>query len=431
MTRKEIQDQITLNLDDSRTNTVTQILTAIIIVLRELSSRMEWAENIRDGFIRTTSGRFQYPLEPDVFKVNGQFYIEENTQRLITMSTDEFNQIVPRPDKNANVPYVAMLPESYPVRQQPATFIRGISSSASDTMEATIFGEVYGLVTSEAITMSGTTGVLTTKEFTWVHRIGAASAPVGTLTFTANTSSGDTTLPTVATAGDFTVGTIAAGAVRSTDTIGPASLIRIKMDADVAGDRSQSVRVEGYTVDTTNTRDRLFKRETLTTDGTNATTSVVSSNRYSEITKIQKGWDSTNTLLVSADPTATLIGEVGPDRRSVSYQQARFYNITDGKTILYRYTPHMVEMQNDNDQPDVPELYHQMVAEWAEKIVRGWQGDFTRGIRTLSNNADFDRAIAEAQANSSPEASDSIILGGGWRNRVTSGRLDFPIPERS
>lgn len=223
MTRKEIQDQITLNMNDTRTNTITQILNAINIVIRELSSRVEWAQNIRDGFIRTTSGRYQYALEPDVFKINGNFYIEENTQRLITMSTDEFNWLVPRPDKNANVPYVAMLPESYPVRQQPATFVRGVSSSASDTMEVTIYGEVYGLMTSEAITMAGTTGVLTTKEFTWVHRIEAASAAVGTLTFTSNTSSGDTTLPTVADAGDFTVGTIAAAATKSANVVGPAS----------------------------------------------------------------------------------------------------------------------------------------------------------------------------------------------------------------
>jgi len=414
-------------MNDTNTNTVTQILTAINIVIRELSSRMEWAANIRDGFIRTTSGRMQYALEPDFHSLQGKFFIEEDTQRLETMSTDEFNHYIPNPDAGAQIPKVAMLPETFPVRQQPATKVRGVSDSASDTQKATIYGETYGIVTSETITLAGATGVLTTKEFTWVHRIELASAAVGTVTFTANASSSDTTLPTVAAAGDFTVGTVAIAATKSTNTIGPAGHIRLNMTGvDTAADQSKDVRIEGYTVDTTNVRDRLFVRETLAT-GADSTDVVKSTNKFSEVLSIQKSWDSTNTLIVGTDPNATIVAEIGPDRRSITYQQARFFNVPDGKSILYRYVPQVVKMAHNDDEPALPELYHQMVAEWSEKVVRGWHGDFTRGIRTLQNNPEFDRAVLEARRGSRPESSSSIVLGGGWRRDVRQQNIVLPI----
>jgi hypothetical protein len=384
---------------------------------------------MRDGDIITTSGRAQYPLEPDYHSLQGQFFIPESTQRLQMMSVDEFNKIVPNPDKTAQLPSVAMITGSFPVKHQPHTLVRGISSSASDTQKATIFGISYGQDQSEAITLAGTTGVMTVKAYSRVYKIELASAAVGTVTFTGGTSSADITLPKVATAGDMTVGTVAAAATTSTNIVGPGSLVRISMDADNAADQSQSVRLEGYTVNTTLGIDKVLTRETITT-GADATDSVVSGNRYTEILSIQKGWDSTGTMIVKADPNAATVALIGPNQRSVEYPQGRFYNVPDGKTIRYRYIPLGVKMNNDNDIPPMPELFHQMIAEWAEKIVRGWHGDYNRGVRTLNNSPEFDRAVREARLGSKLEDDSSIQVGSGWQRKMRD-RIDLPITPAS
>ena len=434
MTRQEIEDQITLNIGDTSTNTVTQVLSAIDIVLRELRSRVEWQGRISEGFIRTTSGRYQYALEPDVYRLQGNFYIPDDATTLEMVSADSFNDSIPQVE-GTGVPSVAMLASSFPVGHQPHSYVRVASSSASDTMDVTIYGKSYGLITSEAVTLPGsaTNGILTTKYFSEVYRIIAESAPVGTITASSNTTAGDTTLPTVAAAGGVTVGTIAIGATESTNVINPGSFVRIAMSTDVAGDRGQIVRLEGYRIDTTTRTDRLFHRMDVTTGGsdfptTNATTSVVSSIRFTEITAITKAWDATYRLLVTTDPGSTVC-QIGPNSRSAEYPQVRFYNIPNGATIHYRYIPAHIKLSNDTDIPQVPELYHQLVAEWAEKLVRGWHSD-KAGVVTLSGNPAFDRAVSNAQVGSriSPMAS-SLVLGGGWRNNMPRSRHDFPITQ--
>lgn len=418
MTRKTAESQITLNLGDSSTNTLTQVYNALDIVIRELIGRGYWQGRIRDGFIRTTSGRYQYPLEPDFRMLQGEFRIVEDSRVLRRYTQDEFNDTLPDPSDGAGVPYAAMINEVMPCRQNPASKIRFVSSSASDTQVATIYGEVYGLPMSEELTLTGTTAVLTANAYTQVYRVQLASAAVGTVTLTTNSTTGDTARPTVANAGNTTIGTIAVAATAPTTLISQGSKLRISMAQDVAGDRDKAVRIEGYAINETNAFDRQFRRETITTDATNATTSVVGSLSWTTITAITKSWDSTHTLLIKADPNATLIADLGPDARDAEFPQVRFYHVPNGHTVHYRYLPTFRKLLADDDTIPVPSLYHQMVTEWAEKLVRGWHGDFQRGVVSLQGDVRFDKAIMEAQRGTRLDVAPLISMGSGRKRQI-------------
>lgn len=432
MTRKQVQDQITLNLNDARTNTVTQILNCLDIVLRYMVMKLEISSRIYDGFIRTTSGRMQYSLHPEARQVQGKFYIPESDVYLEDMSPDDFNEVYPSPD-STDIPYVSMLSESFPVSQQPHSKVRFVSDSASDTQAVTIYGQSYGRYLSEAVTLTGTTAVLTTNAYQKVYRLVAASAAVGTITATANSTSGDTTLPTVAGAGSMTVGTIVATATESANVVNPGAFLRISMSDDDAADRagaSESVRIEGIAVSPSVGRDDLLAAETVLINQSDTTTVVLTVNSYSEVRIVSKSWDSAKRLRITTDPGNICIVDIDGRRRSQEYQQARFYNIPDGKTIQYRYTPGYMKLDADSDNLSdvVPEVYHQIVAEWTEKLVRGIHGDMKLGIPTLENNPGFDRAVREIKQSSRSSTSSTLVVGSNW-NRRGIKRPDrvFPI----
>ena len=432
MTRKQVQDQITLNMNDARTKTITQILNSLDIVMRYMVMKLQLSSHIYESFIRTTSGRMQYALNPELHQVQGNFYIPESNTVLDTIGVDDFNALDPSPD-STSIPYVSMLPASFPVKQQPHSKLRLVSDSASDTQAVTVHGQSYGRYLSEAVTLTGATAVLTTKEYQKVYRLIAATAAVGTITVTASSSAGDTALPTVAGAGSVTVGTILAAATESANVISPGGLIRIAMSADNAGDRgglSEGLRIEGLVIDTTNNTDACEHSETILVNQSDTTTEVQSGQRYIEVWRMSTNWAANATMNIWTDPGKMFVADIHNRQRSTLYPQARFYNVPDGKTIQYRYTQGYTKLSDDGDDLTnvVPELYHQLIAEWTEKLVRGIHGDNKLGIGSLENNPHFESAVRNIKMSSRPATSTKIVMGSSW-SQGNGRRHDrvFPI----
>lgn len=420
MTRLELQTIITTNLGDTRTDTVTQVKNAIDFVGREIARHINWEGAIKDGFIRTTSGRMQYPLEPNVkLVIPNTWRIAESNQNITSIDYSSFVRKYPDKKSGTGIPFIVTMEENLPIKANPASKLRIVSASALDiTQKVTVWGESYGRWITEAISMDsadGTQGVLSANEYTWVSTLTLDAVCVGDVTITSNSTAAQTTYPTANNAGNHAVMTITAGLLTGTaPSRSTGSIIRIYMDAETLGDRSQSVRINGWKTTASGAgTDRVPARETMTTDGTLSTNEVRSLTLFTEVSQVTKGWDSTDSLIVKADPNASIVAVIPPFMRSVNYPQVQFYNIPDGKTIQYAYKPSFLCLSHDADEPPFPEAYHELLAIWGQRIVEGWHGD-QKGVVNLSADPRFRTDIMAIGGDQHREEM-SLTMGGGWK----------------
>ena len=422
MTRLELQTIITTNLGDTRTDTVTQVKNAIDFVGREIARHINWEGSVRDGFIRTTSGRMQYGLEPDVKQILPETWrIAESSQPIRSMDYSSFIKKWPDKKSGTGIPFIVALQQNLPVKSHPASKLRLVSSSALDiTQSVVVWGESYGRWVTETISLNttdGTTGVLSTNEYTSVSSVTLSAVCVGTVTVTSNSTDAQVTYPTVDFAGNITVTSIAIGDLTG-NVINPGSKVRIHMDSNDPGDYSQPVRIGGYVTGAFtgiagNQVDRVFYRETLLTHASDQTPTI-SVASYSEITEISKGWNSVKTLVVCIDPVGTTnVAQIGPMTRSINYPQVQFFNIPDGKTIQYAYKPSFLGLTNDSDEPPFPAAYHELLAIWGQRIVEGWHDD-QKGVVNLSADPRFMSDIRALSGDQQREEM-SLTMGSGWQ----------------
>jgi len=420
MTRLELQTIITTNMGDTRTDTGTQVRNAIDFVGREIARQINWEGALKDGFIRTKSGRMQYPLEPNVKAVLPKSWrIAEDNRRIESIDYSSFVRNFPDKKNNTGSPFIVALEENLPIKANPASKLRIVSSDAADiTQKVTVWGESYGRWLTEAISMNstaGTTGVLSANEYTWVSTLALDAVCVGTVTITSNSTAGNTTYPTAVAAGNHTVMSIAIGDLTGTvASRSTGSLIRISMDAETAGDRSKTVRIAGFKTTASGAgQDRVPAMETMTTHASLSTTEVASMTLFTEVSQVTKGWDSTDNLIVKADPNASIVAVIPPFMRSVNYPQVQFYNIPDGKTIQYAYKPAFLGLKHDGDEPPFPEPYHELLAIWGQRIVEGWHND-PKGVINLSADPRF---MTDMRAIGSDQQREelSMTMGGNWK----------------
>lgn len=424
MTLKQCADIVEARIRDTSSTTDTRVREIANDVADAILLHVGFKGQEKSGIIRSVDGQATYALSPDVARVLDTMYTMEDQQPIVPSHVDTWDYLRPKPTASGTPTEYVLWGEG-PITQQPHSKLRLVSDSASDTQDVVIYGISYGIPRSETITLTGMAAVLSTYAYQQLTDAPtAASAAVGTITATSNSTSGDTARPTVANAGNVTVFTITADNTQPTDQTQPGSLLRFEMNTDTSGDRSQSITIEGYIADRTNLVDRIFTRETVTTDATNSTTSVVSSNVWTEVTNITKNWNSTHRLLVMCDPGDKVVTVIPPEHRSVKYPYIQFHPIPSGEAIRYRYMARWSRLFNNTDQPSFDERFDSIWVDHTWRYAAAYKRNEAFNITADPVLKQDVLLVLHAQHT---RDAPMISLGSGIRKsdqRLTLGRLD-------
>lgn len=424
MTRKEIVDECESRIGvDGSTDTTTHNRTISFLNNVIQGMALHVAAGVRQGILRTTSGRTRYGLHPDVGQVLTPWQSIEDGGVIEEVDSVIFDGHIVKPTSTGQ-PTMFTLRERVGTMRQPASKFRFVSDSASDTQVTTVYGIKEGKPVSESITLTGATAVLTANEYEKITQSPSlATVAIGTITITANSTgpSGDTALPTVATEGRVQIGTITAGNKTSTNFQNPGSLIWIEMDDDAAADQTKVLRIEGerILVDANDAQDGVRWHESFTT-GADSSSTVVGGAEWTSILSITKAWDATRTLFVRGDPGNRYLAIIPPGRRSISIQQIDLYPEPTGNAILYFFRPRVAPLLNDSDEPPFDPQYHSVLLKWTYQLVKGWIGDVTGDV-DWSTNPEFLADIEQVQRSMDVVSNTDIVIGGGASRRRRVG----------
>lgn len=194
---KDLQDRVMQVLDETATNSPTTLTLVKNFLNQSHQQRctefpwnfMIWPKAVT---FATASGRQVYALHEEYHRPlyflnqTTRQYLEEIPNRMIPENGGDWNATATQ-SVNRFMPWGMQ-----PISRQPATTstITAVSSSTSDTgsKTVTITGELSsGLMTSETLSMNGTTNVVGSTSFQEVTGVTKSTTFVGTLTLTLTT----------------------------------------------------------------------------------------------------------------------------------------------------------------------------------------------------------------------------------------------------
>jgi len=159
-----------------------------------LGSKRDWFWLRKYGFsFDTVADQERYTLSPlvDTAKII-TFYDSDNSQYIYNMTETDFRRVEPGPTLGGE-PWIYRLVEFSPVATNPssASVLSLVSSSASDaapsgTVVVTLQGLSDGVMKTEDVTITGTTPVSSTYEYTKMFTISKNVKSVGEITITSN-----------------------------------------------------------------------------------------------------------------------------------------------------------------------------------------------------------------------------------------------------
>jgi hypothetical protein len=378
MTFGEMKDLIANRLGDTSTNTKDRIGEFINDIMFRISDEVQYPGERRWGQIRTESGRYSYPLEPDVGSVIEPMIVPENNANVWSTPVETFNANVQKPT-STGTPHNYMLLGNFGVMRQPASKL--VFGSQTNSIDATIYGTVDYLPTSEVLSISnGAVGTrTTTKEFTTVDRITLSGVPSTTMEVRANGTSSDnikiaefTTTETEATTSAFGL-------------FNPASGLSIK-SSNASDAALRKVVITGYGVllnASEVVQDNVYLEDELTSNGV---TKVYSSYRFTTIESVSIDTESTGMFTVETDPLLSrVIATIPFKQRSLDIPMVGFYPIPDGGRINYQYYRTLTPLTIDADRPPMDKRVHYYIRKWAETAVNQWYGDSSGVSETIQN----------------------------------------------
>ena len=387
MTLGEIIDDMVNRAGDTGPTSRSRAKEFVNDILFRISDDCKYPGQRREGVIRTVTGQFSYPLSPDVADVIEPMTVVENNRNIFSKALSEFNTRIQNPTTTGD-PNHFIYYGNFGVEKQPETKLRFVSSSTSDTQTATVYGLSEFRAISESVTLTGTSGVLTTNAYSEVDRIVLSSVAVGTITATGNSTSGNNDLPVVGTNGDLIVGTIAAAATEFT-VHDPASFVRLKSTS--GSDTAHNAIIKGYGIITSGSTpftidaDKVYIEETLALNGASE---VESSSRFTRIDSISIDADLNGNLKMYADPGAllTLIGVIPSKKRSLDIPMIGLYPIPNTGRIRYNYYQKLTPLTSDGDRPPMDERVHRYIKKWSESAFLAWFGS-SMGIQETIQNS--------------------------------------------
>tara|TARA_R100000656_G_scaffold116083_3_gene88746 strand:- start:73 stop:1359 length:1287 start_codon:yes stop_codon:yes gene_type:complete len=410
MTFGEMKDLIANRLGDTSDNTKLRIGEFINDIMFRISDDVQYPGERRWGKIRTESGRYSYPLEPDVGSVIEPMIVPESNANIWMTPVETFNANIQKPT-STGVPHNYMEMGNYGVERQPAT---KLVFSAQDKLaiDATIYGTVDFLTTSEVLSLNQSDPTTTLKDFTTIDKITLSDTPSTTTTVFGNGASNNEVKVAAFTSSETEAATSAYGIYN------PGSKVYI---SSTATDANRKVTVTGYgpVMSGSNVlQDNIYIEEEISPTGSDWTTEKSSGNRYTTLESVTVDAESDGTFLINADPISVRrIVSLPPKKKSLDIPIVSFYPITNGLTIRYQYYRTLTELTIDSDRPKMDNRVHNYIRKWSETAVNAWYGDSTGVTETIQNAMPSWRSDIQAiRTILGLSANPQMVIGGRARS---------------
>jgi len=377
MTLGEMKDTIANRLGDTSTNTGNRIVEFINDIMFRISDDIQYPGERRWGQIRTESGRFAYPLDPDVGSVIEPMIVAESNANIWMTPVETFNANVQNPT-STGVPHNFMMYGNYGVLRQPASALRFFPSGAlTAEITVTIQGMVDFRNMEESVTLpAADVATDSVNSYTTVDKISLSAAPNVTIDVKANGVGLNEVKVAVFTTSETEAATSAYG------LFNPGSRILINSSTD-SETPDRTVVITGYGPLMGSTpivrEDYVYQELSLTTDDANDVISTAAQ-RFTTIESISVDAESVGVITVKVDPLEVRKAVFIPQKkRSVDVPIVGFYPIPDGKRINYQYYRKLIPLTLDASRPAMDERVHRYIMKWAETATLAWYGE-SKGV---------------------------------------------------
>jgi hypothetical protein len=417
MTFGEMKDLIANRLGDTSTNTKDRIGEFINDIMFRISDDVQYPGERRWGQIRTETGRFSYPLEPDVGSVIEPMIVPENNANVWSTPVETFNANVQKPT-STGTPHNYMYYGNYGVERQPASTLTFTAETGAAYLTAEVTATIEGMVDlrniSESLTLA--TGVAaagtTTNAFTTIDKISLSATPTDSIIVKSNGASSTDIKVARFTISETDAATSAYG------LFNPGSKVYI---SSTATDANRKVTVTGYgpvMSGSTVLQDNIYIEEEISPTGSDWTTEKSSGNRYTTLESVTVDAESDGTFLIDADPiTDRRIVSLPPKKRSLDIPLVGFYPIPDGLRINYQYYRTLTPLTIDSDRPPMDQRVHYYIRKWAETAVNQWYGDSSGVSETIQNALPSWRSDIQTIRNVlGLSANPEMVIGGRARS---------------
>jgi hypothetical protein len=377
MTLGEMKDTIANRLGDTSTNTGDRIVEFINDIMFRISDDIQYPGERRWGQIRTESGRFAYPLDPDVGSVIEPMIVAESNANIWMTPVETFNANVQNPT-STGVPHNFMMYGNYGVLRQPASALRFTPADVlTEEITVTIQGMVDYRNVSESVTLPASSAATdSVNSYTTVDKISLSAAPNVTIDVRANGTGLDEVRVTQFTTSETEAATSAYG------LFNPGSRVSIHSSSASDGtDRTVVFTGYGPLMGSTPivSEDYVYQELSLTSNGASDVLSTASQ-RFTTIESISVDAESVGVITVKVDPLEARKAVFIPQKkRSVDVPIVGFYPIPDGKRINYQYYRKLIALTLDGSRPAMDERVHRYIMKWAETATLAWYGE-SKGV---------------------------------------------------
>ena len=424
MTLGEMKDTIANRLGDTSTNTGNRIVEFINDIMFRISDEVQYPGERRWGQIRTESGRFSYPLEPDVASVIEPMIVAENNTNIWMTPVQTFNSNVQNPT-STGTPHNFMFYGNYGVERQPSSDLRFTSTALTGSaITVTIQGMVDLRNVEESLTLAiGSTSTDSVNSYTFIDRIllsGVASHDITVMTN--GTSLNEVKIAFL----DRSESEIEA-VTSAYGLFNPGS--KVKIDSTSGTDSTnRTVTITGYgplMSGTSVLEDNIYIESSLTSNGASE---VTSSERFTTIESVSIDAESVGIFSVKSDPIQARRVVVLPQKkRSQDIPIVGFYPIPDGGRINYQYYRKLNPLTIDSSRPAMDERVHRYIMKWAESAVLAWYGE-SKGVSEViqTSTPSWNRDMATVRNMLGISANPNVVIGGGAAN-ISRKRGPMPL----
>ena len=420
MTFGEMKDLIANRLGDTSANTKTRIGEFINDIMFRISDDVQYPGEVRWGQIRTESGRFSYPLDPDVGSIIEPMFVSESNANIWMTPVETFNANIQNPT-STGVPHNFMMYGNYGVERQPSSTLTFTAENGVDYLTAEVTATIQGMVDfrniSESLTLA--TGVAaagtTTNSFTTIDKISLSAAATDSMIVKSNGAASTDIKVAYFAVGETDAATSAYG------LFNPAS--DLKIVSSVTEGSSHSVSITGYgpllgAIDSgvyPILQDNVYLEEVKT--ATFSSSDETSVNRYTTIESISVDSETDGVISITSNPSSQRIATIPKKKRSLDIPIVGFYPIPDGSKINYQYYRTLTPLTIDSSRPAMDKRVHYYIRKWAETAVNSWYGDSSGVSETIQNAIpSWQKDIQSIRNLLGLSANPEVVIGGRARN---------------
>ena len=420
MTLGEMKDIIANRLGDTSTNTGDRIVEFINDIMFRISDDIQYPGERRWGQIRTESGRFAYPLDPDVAQVIEPMIVADSNANIWMTPVETFNANIQNPT-STGIPHNFMLYGNYGVFRQPSSALRFTSTALTGSaITATIQGMVDFRNVSESVTLAiGATSTDSVNSYTTVDKISLSAVASHAIDVKANGTGLDEVKVAAFTTSETEAATSAYG------LFNPGSRVSIHSSSD-SETPNRTVVFTGYGPSMGSVpvvvEDYVYQELSLTSNDANDVLSTVSQ-RFTTIESVSVDAESVGVIIIKADPIELRhILFIPQKKRSVDVPIVGFYPIPDGGRINYQYYRKLIALTLDASRPAMDERVHRYIMKWAESAVLAWYGE-SKGVSEVIqiSTPSWNRDMATIRNMLGISANPNMVIGGGAVNISSKG----------